>query len=518
VDAIEQKPQATQLDLLETKNPASHSLAVGDAKVAFTKPQVFDLLSFLGIKVPAEVSDFDPERFVESLTNEARAFLSSFVAPKQASTDTVELRGREWNPAGNKPVFFVANPTCDRPFVQPTCDRPAVAPMTKEPLVDLTLQTDARPFDEAPFIKRPVTSELIDIDLPDVLQHAVQKPVVFDADAHEVSKAAKPIVFEAPQIPSKRWTFAPIPLTTPVVDPSAQKPVPTIDAARTFADAPVSLSATIAPAFEASAVPQTIEKEIVAALNVAKVVTEQLPKLQVQNAALTERVAASTQITAKPKDAPIVNEAMAQATAKPKDAPEADAKPKIEIETAPKVKIEDELENKPDIDTLDKPSPLIEAKPHKIEHANAKQESIKPQVHAEIRQRIVEQVQELAALHSRQSVTIKLQPEDLGTLTIIVNGTQENVEAKVTASNDAVRHSLAAHRTELVQSIESRGMSLGSFTVGQEQQADTQHGGKANHHNDMRQDFSRAANLAAPRHESAPVYARTTTKGVDTLA
>ncbi|MEX2244444.1 MAG: flagellar hook-length control protein FliK [Fimbriimonadaceae bacterium] len=139
-----------------------------------------------------------------------------------------------------------------------------------------------------------------------------------------------------------------------------------------------------------------------------------------------------------------------------------------------------------------------------------------------VKAKVIEQVQEMAALRGNGRVTIRLNPEDLGTITLAVRSFGENIEVKATASNEGVRHVLHSQRSDLVQSVESRGLSLSNFTVGSEQHADPQHGqGKPGQ--DMRQDFARAHNVWNARHDEAtaseaPRYGRYKLVGVDTLA
>jgi flagellar hook-length control protein FliK len=140
---------------------------------------------------------------------------------------------------------------------------------------------------------------------------------------------------------------------------------------------------------------------------------------------------------------------------------------------------------------------------------------------AALRQQVVDKVQELAAMSGRHSVTIRLSPDDLGTITLAVSSLGENVEAKVTASNDVVRHALIGQRADLVQSIESRGLSLGSFTVGQEA-AHHQGEGRQNGQ-DMRQEFARSTNIWGSRQDTPttverPRFSRLSFAGVDTIA
>ena len=139
-----------------------------------------------------------------------------------------------------------------------------------------------------------------------------------------------------------------------------------------------------------------------------------------------------------------------------------------------------------------------------------------------VKAKVIEQVQEMAALRGNGRVTIRLNPEDLGTITLAVRSFGENIEVKATASNEGVRHVLHSQRTDLVQSVESRGLSLSSFTVGSEQHADAQHG-QSKQGQDMRQDFARAHNVWHARHDEATAsevarYGRFKLVGVDTLA
>ncbi|MCH8979629.1 MAG: flagellar hook-length control protein FliK [Armatimonadetes bacterium] len=118
---------------------------------------------------------------------------------------------------------------------------------------------------------------------------------------------------------------------------------------------------------------------------------------------------------------------------------------------------------------------------------------------AENRMKIIDHVQELAAMRGIGKVTIRLQPDELGSITVTVRSLGTAVQAEVTASNEGVRNALHVQRTDLVQSIESRGLSLNSFTVGHEAGGEAQANDQGNAHHDMRQEFERASNLWSVR-------------------
>lgn len=134
------------------------------------------------------------------------------------------------------------------------------------------------------------------------------------------------------------------------------------------------------------------------------------------------------------------------------------------------------------------------------------------------KQKVIEQIEEIAATRKNGRVTMKLSPDDLGTITLAVRSLGSEIETKVTASNENVRHALHAHRAELVQSVESRGLTMNSFTVGSEAPQDQQ--GNQKQDQPTRQDFARSHNLWAHKSDTQakPTYARLSHAGVDTFA
>lgn len=164
-----------------------------------------------------------------------------------------------------------------------------------------------------------------------------------------------------------------------------------------------------------------------------------------------------------------------------------------------------------------------------------------PTITKEAAQKVILQtsdaMSDLAAAKRPGSVIIKLNPDELGSLTVRVKSTGSTIEANVTASNEAVREALHAHRADLVKGVESKGFSLGSLQIGNESasqpanpaatqastiHANLQHNGQGHHQEkSMTQDFERMGNMAAhlkPTEQIASQQVVASTIGVNYLA
>lgn len=91
---------------------------------------------------------------------------------------------------------------------------------------------------------------------------------------------------------------------------------------------------------------------------------------------------------------------------------------------------------------------------------------LSPRLSLEVIAQIADRVEMLAAKSARREVVVHLEPEELGSVTMVVrrNGTQ--VEASVYASHEQVRTAIDQNRAGLSQQLESRGLTLGGLTVG----------------------------------------------------
>ena len=71
----------------------------------------------------------------------------------------------------------------------------------------------------------------------------------------------------------------------------------------------------------------------------------------------------------------------------------------------------------------------------------------------------------LATSRRKDAVVVRLEPRDLGVLTITINQAQNQVEATVAASNDQVRAALQQSAPALQQSLETKGLQLASLNI-----------------------------------------------------
>ncbi|MCX7799891.1 MAG: flagellar hook-length control protein FliK [Fimbriimonadales bacterium] len=71
----------------------------------------------------------------------------------------------------------------------------------------------------------------------------------------------------------------------------------------------------------------------------------------------------------------------------------------------------------------------------------------------------------LAASRRREPVTVRLEPKDLGVLTITVVQSDGQVDATLAASNEQVRAALQSSAPALQQSLEARGLQLGQLNI-----------------------------------------------------
>lgn len=87
----------------------------------------------------------------------------------------------------------------------------------------------------------------------------------------------------------------------------------------------------------------------------------------------------------------------------------------------------------------------------------------------QIRERVIGQVAdriEMLAATRRDSVTVVLNPADLGEIKVVIDQAQGHVDAKVYAQDERVRQMLQASHPQLGQALEHRGIKLELFTVG----------------------------------------------------
>jgi len=84
---------------------------------------------------------------------------------------------------------------------------------------------------------------------------------------------------------------------------------------------------------------------------------------------------------------------------------------------------------------------------------------------------LADRIEQLAAIRPRDGVRIRLEPEYLGSVTIVVRGGRSNVEAELGASNPDVKAALEANRQHLAAALEARGYHLAAITVDVQQES-----------------------------------------------
>lgn len=110
-----------------------------------------------------------------------------------------------------------------------------------------------------------------------------------------------------------------------------------------------------------------------------------------------------------------------------------------------------------------------------------------------LNRQIADKAQTFLAFRREGALTIHLEPRELGQITMSVKMENGNVSTEIKASNQQVAQSLEANKQDFVRQVESRGLSLGSFSVGMSNQGQSGNGQQqtANH-----QDFTRQANIS----------------------
>jgi hypothetical protein len=97
--------------------------------------------------------------------------------------------------------------------------------------------------------------------------------------------------------------------------------------------------------------------------------------------------------------------------------------------------------------------------------ARASALTLSPMQQTEMLKRIAERIEVLAAMRSTQEVTIRLAPNDLGSITLVVRSLNGGVDAEIYASEDRVRTALHQGQAHLAQALEGRGVNVNAVTV-----------------------------------------------------
>jgi flagellar hook-length control protein FliK len=90
--------------------------------------------------------------------------------------------------------------------------------------------------------------------------------------------------------------------------------------------------------------------------------------------------------------------------------------------------------------------------------------------------RIAEKVEQMKDAYPARTVVMTLDPPELGSLELTVRARGHRVEASIVTETDWVRHAIQVHRPQLVDQLYGRGLSLESFDVSSQAQAQTGRG------------------------------------------
>lgn len=83
----------------------------------------------------------------------------------------------------------------------------------------------------------------------------------------------------------------------------------------------------------------------------------------------------------------------------------------------------------------------------------------------EVVKQVTERIEHLAAMRSTETVTVKLEPFELGTITLSIRSSEGNIETRIAASNDQVRQALELNGAQLSRALEGKGLTLSQMSV-----------------------------------------------------
>ena len=107
----------------------------------------------------------------------------------------------------------------------------------------------------------------------------------------------------------------------------------------------------------------------------------------------------------------------------------------------------------------------------------------------EVMRQTIDRIDRMTIHRPMSQMVIRLSPENLGEITLTVRTMGVRSEADITATNERVVHALEANRVQLTQTIEGKGVNLGSLSL-------QFGGGKSDQAPANQQDFTRQMNLS----------------------
>lgn len=130
-----------------------------------------------------------------------------------------------------------------------------------------------------------------------------------------------------------------------------------------------------------------------------------------------------------------------------------------------------------------------------------KKQSLKPEEAELVVKQVADKLYMLAAARPRNGVTIHLNPDDLGSITVVIKSVGKMIETQITASDARVSEALDQNRTRLAEAMDSKGYQLQSVSVSQQSGHSTQQDSSSKNWQQSNQEQSQRQNQSGQQHE-----------------
>lgn len=126
--------------------------------------------------------------------------------------------------------------------------------------------------------------------------------------------------------------------------------------------------------------------------------------------------------------------------------------------------------------------------------------SLKPEEAELVVKQVADKIQLLAAARPRNGVTIHLNPDDLGSITVVIKSVGRVVDTQITASDPRVSEALDQNRLRLAEAMDSKGYQLQSVSVSQQSGHSTQQDSSSKNWQQANQEQSQRQNQSGQQH------------------
>lgn len=129
-----------------------------------------------------------------------------------------------------------------------------------------------------------------------------------------------------------------------------------------------------------------------------------------------------------------------------------------------------------------------------------KKPSLKPEEADLVVKQVADKLQLLASARPRNGVTIHLNPDDLGSITVVIKSVGRMVDTQITASDSRVSEALDQNRSRLAEAMDSKGYQLQSVSVSQQSGHATQQDSSSKSWQQANQEQSQRQNQSGQQH------------------